>query len=136
MKEELENKLKEMYPQLLGSLPYFECDNGWYNIINNMCYRIQQNFDREVKRNPELEQPQFVQIKEKFGGLRAYMGERDDYSAGVVDMAESMASCTCEKCGNPGKTRVIGGWWSTYCQPCTDEICERTGKTEEKDEED
>lgn len=136
MREELEQKLKEKYPKLLGELSYFECGDGWYNIINKMCFLIQRNIDIQTKRDPEYYQTQFLQIKEKFGGLRAYTDGRDDYGSAVIDMAENMASVTCEKCGNPGKNRVIGGWWSTYCQPCTDEFTERTGKKEEKNEED
>jgi hypothetical protein len=55
------------------------------------------------------------QVKEKFGTLRFYYTGGDDYISGLVSMAESMSGCTCEVCGNPGKT-VGGGWLTTVCK--------------------
>jgi hypothetical protein len=57
------------------------------------------------------------QVKEKFGTLRFYYTGGDDYISGMVSLAESMTSVTCESCGNPGETRG-GGWIHTYCTPC------------------
>ena len=134
MKEELEQKLKDRYPQLLGSLPYFECGDGWYNILSAMCYRIQLNIDRKVKEgnnDPNLLEFKFVQIKEKFGGLRAYTHGRDEYSDAVIDMAESMAAVTCENCGSPGSIRK-GGWWGCRCDNCQSEWKKIRGITEDE----
>lgn len=135
MKDELEQKLKQKYPKLLGKLPYFECGEGWYPIIDNMCYQIQRNFERKSKVNPEIEQPEFVQIKEKFGGLRAYTNGHDEYTDAIINMAESMSVFTCENCGNLGKTRVIGTWFTTYCQICADKVYKRNENVEAKNEE-
>jgi len=55
-----------------------------------------------------------AQIKEKFGGLRFYYEGGDDYIAGLVTMAESWASRTCENCGDDGHQRG-GGWIRTLC---------------------
>jgi len=55
-----------------------------------------------------------IQIKEKFGTLRFYYNGGDDTIGGMVRMAESMSSVTCEECGNPGKTRGPG-WIRTLC---------------------
>lgn len=135
MKEELEQKLKDKYPQLLGELPYFECGDGWYNILSKMCFRIQQNIDRKGKDSPELLDFKFVQIKEKFGGLRAYAQGYDEYSGAIIDMAESMAAVTCENCGSPGKTRNTG-LWTVRCDNCQLEYEKAKGITkDEKDKE-
>lgn len=44
---------------------FFECDNGWFEIIKNMCQQLK---DAGV----EPKTYQFTQIKEKFGSLRIY----------------------------------------------------------------
>jgi hypothetical protein len=55
-----------------------------------------------------------MQIKEKFGGLRFYYDGGDNEISGMVQMAESWASHSCETCGAPGKKRE-GGWIRTLC---------------------
>ena len=54
------------------------------------------------------------QVKEKFGTLRFYYSGGDDVIDGMVRMAESMSSVTCEECGKPG-TSTGGGWIKTVC---------------------
>ena len=54
------------------------------------------------------------QVKEKFGTLRFYYSGGDDVIDGMVRMAESMSSVTCEECGKPG-TSTSGGWIKTVC---------------------
>jgi hypothetical protein len=58
--------------------------------------------------------PVFVQIKEKFGSLRMYYDGGDARAAGIVDMAETLSSCSCEVCGAPATTQP-GRWVSTLC---------------------
>ena len=54
------------------------------------------------------------QVKEKFGTLRFYYTGGDDEISGMVRMAESWASKSCEECGNVGK-RSGEGWVRTLC---------------------
>lgn len=61
-----------------------------------------------------IEQLVATQIKEKFGGLRFYCDGGDEFTEGLIQMAEMMADCTCEVCGKPGSTRG-GGWIKTLC---------------------
>lgn len=42
-----------------------------------------------------------IQVKEKYGGLRFYYIGGDDCVDAMVDVAETMASKTCEVCGAP-----------------------------------
>ncbi len=59
-----------------------------------------------------------AQIKEKFGGLRFYVG--GNYNAAIDDLisqAEQESIRTCEHCGEPG-TRRSGGWIVTLCVGC------------------
>jgi hypothetical protein len=56
-----------------------------------------------------------VQVKEKFGTLRFYYNGGDDYISGLMHMAESMSSVTCDECGAPGNTGNSGGWIAVRC---------------------
>jgi len=134
MKLELEKKLKDTFPSVLRKVKYFECKDGWYNLIYSACLLVQsENSRNEEKGVPAFE---FVQIKEKFGTLRAYMSGTNDYCRGVVSNAEYLSGITCEECGTPGRTRVYGGFWITLCQSCADKFSQKRGMSEEEDEED
>lgn len=131
MNEVLDKQLVEKYPKIFrdrhGDMQQtlmcwgFECGDGWYNILDNLCGNIQSYIDwknRSAKAGYEnfepVEQVVAVQVKEKFGGLRFYYDGGDDHIVGMVRMAEAWAASTCEVCGNPGKARM-GGWIQTLC---------------------
>lgn len=138
MKEELEKALYEKYPKLFANTGKSsmescmawgcECGDGWYDLISDLCWMIEQH-ERNVvgqtqwkkKENPEYESDyhpvKFDQIKEKYGGLRAYFSGGDDYVSGLVRMAEAYSYKTCENCGNKGKPNK-GGWITTLCDQC------------------
>ena len=52
------------------------------------------------------------QIKEKFASLRVYHSGGDDHVKGMIFMAESMCSHTCQSTGGPGVFTNINGWGS------------------------
>jgi hypothetical protein len=54
------------------------------------------------------------QIKEKFGGLRFYIGGGSDAIFNRIDQAEKESFKTCEVCGEPGKS-TNDGWVRTLC---------------------
>lgn len=129
MQQEPQDKLLEKYPKIfpkeIDGKPSrfwgFEHGAGWYNILNSACFLIQSHIDRSVdmsRKKPEEHDavPQVVaaQIKEKFGSMRFYVYGGDDYTSGVVAMAESMSCVTCEECGDAGEARS-GGWLRTLC---------------------
>lgn len=119
MREELEKKLIEKYPELFRgkdkppteSLMCFgcECDDGWFDIINRACGLIANH----IKHRPECPPVEFMQIKEKFGGLRLYYYGGDEYVAGVCNMAESMSYSVCEVTGERGQLCHAGTWLRT-----------------------
>lgn len=137
MKDELDKALCEKYPKIFkmrnASMSEtamcwgFDCGDGWYGIIDAACSNIQSHIKWKRKSEPfasmteeefdEIHQPVAVQVKEKFGGLRFYADNCDDYTRGVIDMAESMSYRTCEVCGSPGVKRS-GGWIKTLCDNC------------------
>jgi len=126
MKQELDEALCAKYPKIFcdrhGNMKEtamcwgFECGDGWYNIIDQLCNNIQHHIDWSHKNKDKESVPQVVaeQVKEKFGTLRFYYQGGDDEISGMVRMAESMSGVTCEKCGSPGSTGGRG-WISTLC---------------------
>lgn len=148
MREELDKQLVEKYPEIFANRYAdmqttamcwgFDHNDGWYNIIDQLCGNIQEHIDwcrnshawdiRWNEEHPENQRPlrnlvsQVVadQVKEKFGTLRFYYSGGDEYISGFVSMAESMSAVTCETCGNPGRARGQG-WITTLCQKHHDE---------------
>jgi len=120
MKRKLDKQLCAKYPKLFRdrNAPInetcmywggFECGDGWYNIINQLCGNIQNHIDWK-----HIPQVVVTQVKEKFGTLRFYYSSGDDVIDGMVRMAEAMSAVTCEECGSPGEQRS-DGWVRTLC---------------------
>jgi hypothetical protein len=117
--EEFAKKMETQFPKMFAN-PYggFAIGPGWWPIIESLCANIQSHTDwwnKNRETRPVVEQVVVEQIKEKFGGLRFYYSGGDDTVAGMVRMAESWASATCEDCGVPGVSRS-GGWIKTLCE--------------------
>jgi len=131
---ELENKLIDKYPEIFTRknesgerevVSYgLSVGDGWYDIIDCLCSSVQNHLNHHRSRGhltpaefEEQVQTKAAQVKEKFGGLRFYVDNADDYVKGVIQMAEAMSVRTCEKCGNSGEP-VKGGWVRTLCKNC------------------
>lgn len=133
MNPELDKVLCEKYPKIFknrdGSVMEtcmawgFECDDGWFDVIDILCHEIQNHIDWKSENitEEEKESLQVVadQVKEKFGTLCFYYHGGDDVIEGLVTMAESMTHRVCEGCGCPGEQRK-GGWIKTLCDKCDD----------------
>jgi hypothetical protein len=124
MSPELTDKLIEQYPEQFKNLKYLECDDGWYEILSRLCYIVNNRLDYKKRLNEPLEFFYWSQIKEKFGGLRAYCYGADEFIRGAIDMAESMSYITCEATGEKGKVRYkkfdengqpVPAWVRTLC---------------------
>lgn len=122
MKQELEDKLFDKYPNLYADkdLPMSQtamcwgiaCGDGWYDIIDRLSAKLEP---MGIKA---------MQVKEKFGGLRFYIygnSERDNFDEAYkyVNEAEAESTKTCEQCGKPGQ--LYGGrWLVTLCKDCAE----------------
>lgn len=131
----------------------FECGDGWYDIIDNLSaiithheetlekFKVKPTFRSRfndmlvfirIKMN-KIFYPNYykqericaVQVKEKFGSLRAYMSHQDDYISGAIAMAEAMSALTCEVCGKRGYINNDGNWMQCLCKECRMEKDER-----------
>lgn len=128
MRQELEDELVRKYPKIFSQIKSFQCGDGWVHIIDALCACIQNECDHNIsdfKRiNPEVTEEELedlqvraVQVKEKFGGLRFYIGFGNTEIFGMIRIAEEISFKICEECGSPGCQR-LGGWIKTLCNPC------------------
>lgn len=119
MNNQLQDQLIKDFPELFKgssepptkSLMCFgcECGDGWYDLIRNVCEKIKDESD-----------VYFLQIKEKFGGLRMYISSGSSKTHSIIDKAEEKSFKICEICGKPGKTKNEG-WLRTLCEECRNE---------------
>lgn len=107
---------EEDLQQVLDRIParcgkYLSVDPGWYQLVFDL--------DREIAAlAPEYE---LYQVKEKFGGLRYYVGEIPpevwDQVRAIKDAAEAHSYRVCEVCGveDASVTTEGPGWIRTLC---------------------
>ena len=116
-----------------------ECGEGWRDLIDNLCSRLQ--FDTDRNDYPQVEA---TQVKEKFGGLRFYytsiptkksLEKEKKWSGsqerafgvqeGVISVFEQLSEQTCEKCGKMDGVTQTSGWIVTLCPECMKERSEK-----------
>lgn len=80
---------------------------GWHPLIRELIADLEKlGWDGYIS-----------QIKEKFGGLRFYIGQGTDELFNRIDRAETDSKRICELCGDPGETVVdLMGWYRTRCE--------------------
>lgn len=116
MKGDLQIKLVKKYPNLYKNFGGdvrqtlmafgFECGDGWFKLIDEL--------------SAKLEPLGIVaeQVKEKWGGLRFYIGLGSDEAFDLIEKAEKESYKICELCGNEGNPKGKG-WIKTLCDECT-----------------
>lgn len=93
-------------PPCFSDLP-----DGWVGIVDELISDL-----IELGWNKDLQQ-----VKEKFGGLRFYIGGGeydDDVWQAIQDRTEEASvesTYTCEVCGEEGERKTIGGYIQTLC---------------------
>ena len=97
----------------------FECEDGWFKIIDELCSVCEAEIDTLTTRGFDKSQwPRVAQIKEKLGSLRfratgVVSGElRERFLA-----AQEISLRTCESCGLP-KSPCEQGLTVTFCETC------------------
>lgn len=105
MKKLIENE----YPNNFTDCFDFSTPDGWEEIIYNYLWEI-------ISKCPEIK---FIQIKEKFGGLRIYArnisADTSDRVNEIITLATNKSLITCDVCGKTGKLRNDNGWLRTRC---------------------
>jgi len=116
MDQDLQEKLVRKHRRVLDGCYDLDVGDGWYELIDKML--------TELAKYPI----KMKQIKEKFGGLRAYYTSDDNCDIEIDDdtwfevddiiaEAEEKAWHTCEICGEHGSVGS-NGWISTLCPSC------------------
>ena len=72
---------------------------------------------------------QLTQIKEKFGGLRFYIGSGSEEVHALTRKAEDDSFRICEQCGDAGECRYDLGWYKTLCDKHYHEIIDMPAPT-------
>lgn len=105
-----QGKLLTGFPKLYSKLHFFECGDGWFQLIWDLSEKLSK-FGMIAR-----------QVKEKFGGLRFYFDfdapgyEGYDEARKLVEEAENLSYSVCEATGKPGKLRNDIGWLKTLCE--------------------
>lgn len=93
----------------------FEHEDGWFDIIWNLCEDLEVLIKEENIQDFEV-----VQVKEKFGSLRFYTDGGTNSIYNRINKAEGDSSATCEKCGKqPAKSTTERSWIKTLCEECS-----------------
>lgn len=110
------------YPKLYAQLTYFDCNDGWMGLIDELSGKL------EIINNkyPDFEERIYaVQVKEKFGGLRFYCYSSDNITEEdsnlqnkLIEEAERASFTICESCSKPATVRNTRGWITTLCEEC------------------
>ncbi len=86
-----------------------ECLDGWAELLEPVFVAVELAQERgDVSRDFY-----WMQIKEKFGGLRMYHPPNSEIEA-ACELAAERALTTCEVCGAPGE-HFSDGWWKVRC---------------------
>lgn len=105
MNKENSDFLKNTYPELFPKNFYFECEDGWFDLLCETAFKIYTTGQVPIA----------TQIKEKFGGLRFYVDSFIEEVFVIIEGAEAESYTICEVCGKPGEIRR-GGWVKTLCE--------------------
>lgn len=121
MRNDLDRLLCERYPKIFplhdsdvqrSTMAWgFECGDGWFDLIDDLCSRMQPHVDSSC-----IDQIIALQVKEKYGELRFYHNSGDEMIHQMVEEAEARSEQICEQCGQPGAlTETLKGWLQTRC---------------------
>lgn len=124
MKRELQDQLFTKYPKIFRQKDEsmqvtcmcwgIATGDGWYDLLDELCGKLQAYIDEKA-----IPQVEAVQVKEKFGTLRFYVGgvhkDAADDVYNMINEAERKSGRTCDVCGEPGETSGWG-WISTRCK--------------------
>jgi len=121
------------YPLTFWKKPLcgFSLPKGWETLLSELCFQIEQHIrylpSFRGESLPEEKKFRVVQVKSKFGGLRFYVNDEDDYIAGLITMAEALSYHICEDCGATAEKYINDdNWTMTLCESCANKRNENT----------
>lgn len=108
MTEKNTKRLIERFPRIFKDNFYFECDDGWFDIIFDLCKDMQQEVN-----NSGCDQVVAAQVKEKFASLRFYASGGNEVTNAMIDKYSKLSMEVCELTGGRGYTCQKNGWYKT-----------------------
>jgi uncharacterized protein (DUF2141 family) len=87
---------------------------SWNTVIADIIVVIKRREDQHEDLDYKI-----MQVKNKFGGLRIYVEDSDDFLRGVISMAEIQCSKICNTCCSYGKDKIqTGAYTAQQCTSC------------------
>lgn len=112
------------YPLLYRHPLPIECNNGWFDLIDELSSKLENLIEIEEDKFKSNEQELFehrlcyaIQVKEKYGTLRFYMSLLTDAMDDFIEEASKKSASICEICGEKGKIKK-NGWVEVRCGNC------------------
>lgn len=104
MTDSLLDKYEIKYPRCGFDLP-----SGWVKLVDELIPKlITAGWDKDLH-----------QVKEKFGGLRFYIGEGSEEVNRLINEAEDSSFKICIVCGSSENVTQAPGFWIEYsCDEC------------------
>ena len=106
--EKLHGDFPDLFRGLYGKGVYLELGDGWFDLIYGLSKII-------AAVDPDCVA---VQIKEKFGGLRFYVGATSERVHDLIHICEHLSFSVCEECGSTKGVTTEGSWAKTLCAEC------------------
>lgn len=103
---------------------YTELDSfpeGWFKAFG---HEMLEEIRDDCIKNNFLYDLRILEIKEKYGGLRFYIGSipMDSKLFEIISKYENMSFNYCERCGRPTTTKEEGSMMWTICDDCKKRI--------------
>lgn len=121
MRLQLDILLSERYPKIFAERQGspmttamgrgFECGDGWFDLIDELCRDLQAEAD-----SGRIPQPVAQQVKEKIGSLRFRFFPLYEFSKDLLETARKKSLEICEVCGETGRLRCAPSFgYRTTC---------------------
>ena len=101
MDELLEKKLGKKFKWMGADFP-FSCGDGWYKLIYDLCYSIDNHYKQNKVSTKNLKP---ILIKRKNGLLYFCLDNMIVGTRQIILCYEHKSGGICELCGKPGKMR-------------------------------
>jgi hypothetical protein len=125
MKLQNTQKLIEAFPNLYRTIAKkpiedssrfnFQIDDGWFDLLVELSRELESIAQRQSLSGDDWPDVKFVEAQ--YASMRFNLHHHNDEMHKMAYKFEVQSTCTCEKCGKPGKVRD-SIWLETLCDAC------------------
>jgi hypothetical protein len=98
----------------------YDLPEGWLDLFLQMC----EDIKAPLEKAGLLNEFRFLQVKEKYGQLRAYNTGGTEEVFDIIDKYEFLSEQVCSTCGKPAAA-MTRGWICPFCKECIKSFTER-----------